>query len=157
MSGLPIKVGKAFAEHAGLAHPKRLKAKRSSPTKAKVAEATIQAQVDAYLPWVGLEHFRIEDVVLRTVFGGQGLQGGILRELQDAAEIIRGWPDTCVFDPRFPGHFLPLELKTEIGKMSKAQKRWQKILGTRVPRSFEEARAEIDAWRANLERGGCGN
>ncbi len=152
----PLKRGKARPEFAGLALPKFRKAKRSKPRTAKVPEASIQAQVEAYCPWVHLECFHIPAIMLEKCFGGSGARGAELGELLDASEMVKGYPDCSIFDPRFPGHFLPLELKTEIGKLDKYQKRWQKVLGTKVPRSFEEARAMIDAWKADLEKGGCG-
>lgn len=147
----PLKRGKPRPEFAGLALPKFAKAKRSKPTKAKTPEAATQALVEAYCTLVNLACFHIPEIVLATCFRPRGAVGGELGVLRDAAAMVGGFPDCAIFCPKHPGYVLTLEVKTEIGKMSKAQVRWKHVLGTKVPRSFEEARAEIDAWRKMLD------
>ncbi len=142
----PIKRGKVRPEFAGLALPKyRKPVKRKA--KATTPEAVIQRQVENYCALVHLECFHIPEIMLSVFKWKADRTGGELGALRDASEAVGGFPDCLIFDPKRHGEVLVLELKTDIGKMSKNQKRWLRVLGTRVPRSFEAARAEIDAWR----------
>ncbi len=149
MSG-PVKRGKVRPEFADFALPKYRKAKKSKP-KASTPEAVIQRQVENYCALVHLECFHIPEIMLAVFKRKEGRTGAELGALHDAAEMVKGWPDCSISDPRYHGYTLYLELKTEIGKMSPYQKRWLRVLGTKVPRSFDAARADIDAWRAWLK------
>ncbi len=142
----PIKRGKVRPEFADFALPKYRKAKKSKP-KASTPEAVIQRQVENYCALVHLECFHMPEILLATCFRPRAASGGELGALKDAADMVGGLPDCLIFDPKRQGEVLVLELKTDIGKMSTAQKRWLRVLGTKVPRSFDAARAEIDAWR----------
>jgi len=118
--------------------------KKRKPTKrAKTPEATIQAQVEGYLRLRHLAWFHIPDALLKAGFAQGASQDWAL---VNAAAEVRGLPDLLIFDPAHFGVFLPMELKTEIGKLNANQRAWKVVLGTRVCRSFEEARAEIDRW-----------
>ena len=118
--------------------------KKKKPTKrAKTPEAVIQAQVEAYLRLKGLAWFHIPDALLKAGFS-QG--SAVSYALINAAAEVRGLPDHLIFNPARFGFFLPIEYKTEIGKMSASQRSWQIAVGTKVCRSFEDARVEIDLW-----------
>lgn len=120
------------------------KAKKKKPTpKAKTPEAAIQAQVEAYIEAIGLASFHIPDALLRAGFA-QGKP--VSYALINAAAEVRGFPDLIIFDPMRHGFVLCLELKTAIGTMTANQRQWQKTVGSRLCRSFEEAKAEIDEW-----------
>jgi hypothetical protein len=122
-------------------------AKRKKPTKrSKTPEAAIQAQVEAYLRLVNLAWFHMPDALLKAGFA-QGTASNFA--LINAAAEVRGLPDLLIFDPARFGVFLPVELKTESGKLSANQRAWQVTIGTRVCRGFEAARAEIDRWMAD--------
>lgn len=143
----PLKVGKPLSRWAGLAIGTTAKAKKKA-VKASEPEAVIQAQVEAYCALVGLECFHVPEYVLNAAFGWKSNRTGPeLGAMADAAEEIRGLPDCLIFNPMRHGLVLPGEIKTEIGVVSKAQAKWRKILGTRIWRSFEEARIDIDQWR----------
>jgi hypothetical protein len=155
MNQRPVKQGRVNSRWAGFAIPKLDKAKKAQQ-RAPVLEATIQAQVEGYCEVIHLICFHIPDAMLQATFGPMRIvTGAQLGVLHDAAEAIRGFPDCLIFDPRFPWHVLPLELKKLDGKVSRAQRNWGKDLASRIPRSFEEARRQIDGWRRTLEKMGC--
>lgn len=127
---------------ADLAIAPREKKRKPTP-RAKTPEAVIQGQVEAYLRLKGLAWFHMPDALLKAGFAnGTAVNFALI----NAAADVRGLPDLLIFDPARFGFVLPLELKTLIGALSKNQKAWAVVIGTRVCRSFEEARAEIDRW-----------
>jgi hypothetical protein len=145
----PLKRGKVMADFAGLALPKFQKARKAAP-KATKPEAVLQRQVEAYCALVGLECFHIPEWVLNMAFGwNPNRTGPQINAMRNASQDIKGFPDCMIFDPKRQGLVLAGELKTEIGKVSAAQEKWRKVLGTRIWRSFEEAKADIDGWRAS--------
>ncbi len=150
----PLKRGKVRPEFADFALPKFRKAPKRK-VKATTPEAVIQRQVENYCALVHLECFHMPEIMMTSTFKPRGCTGAELGALHDASQMVTGLPDCLIFDPKRQGLILPLELKTEIGKMSPAQKRWLRVLGTKVPRSFDAARAEIDAWRG-INKEGCG-
>lgn len=144
-TSIPMKPGRFDS----LAIPTR--AKKPKPTKrAKTPEAVIQEQVEAYIRLLGLASFHIPDALLRAGFAhGKPVSYAII----NAASEVRGFPDLLVFDEMRPGRVLPIELKTIVGKMTDHQRQWQRVLGTKLCRSFEEAKTEIDNWM-NHKQGG---
>ncbi len=142
----PVKRGKARPEFAGLALPKFRKAPKRK-AKASTPEAVIQRQVENYCALVHLECFHMPEILLATCFRPHAASGGELNALRDAADMVGGLPDCLIFDPKRHGECLCGEIKTEIGKMTASQVRWQRVLGSKLWRSFDEARADIDAWR----------
>jgi hypothetical protein len=118
------------------------KRKKAAP-RAKTPEAAIQSAVEAYLRLRGLAWFHIPDALLRAGFS----QGSAVNyALINAAAEVRGFPDLVIFDPERHGFVLPLELKTSVGVVNVNQRNWKRSVGTKVCRSFEEAKAEIDLW-----------
>jgi len=142
----PSKRGRVLPKWADLAIKTTAKPKRSRP-KASKPEALIQSQVEWYIEHKGFIFLHLPANLLATFFarGGQptGTQLGAMR---DAAEAVRGVPDLLMFHPSAPGHALCIELKTEIGKLTHAQRDWLKATGGCCCRSFDEARAVIDEW-----------
>jgi len=126
------------------------KAKRKA--RATTKEATTQDLVEQYCDLVRVERFHIPEFLLANAFGRRAMSGPELGAAREASEEIKGFPDLALF---YHGRFLAIELKTEIGKMSPSQLDWQRRLGTVQCRSFEAAKAEIDAWKRNVERWGA--
>lgn len=118
--------------------------KKAKPSKrAKTPEAAIQEQVENYLKLRGLAFFHIPDALLKAGFSkGSAVNWALI----NAAADVRGFPDLIIFDPARFGICLCVELKTEVGTESKNQKAWRIVLGTKLCRSFDEAKAEIDSW-----------
>lgn len=116
---------------------------RKRPAKASTPEAVTQDLTEQYLGRLGLPFVRIPAYVLAVVFRFRpGLSGAELGALREASHYLKGLPDLLVLYPS--GRFLALELKTETGKLSAAQRLWRTAIGTKVARSFEEAKAMID-------------
>lgn len=140
LAGLP-------GTQAGLAQRPAGKASRK-PRKAKTPEAVTQALVEKYLDACGLWWFHMPPFVLRAAFARASASGAELGAMARAAAIVRGLPDLLIWDGR--GRCLPIELKTDAkaSKLSAAQRLWRVAIGTREARSFEEAKALIDSWRA---------
>lgn len=118
--------------------------KKAKPAKrAKTPEAEIQAQVEAYLKVKGLAFFHIPDALLKAGFShGSAVNFALI----NAAADVRGFPDLIIFDPARFGFVLPLELKTIVGSVNANQRAWKVQIGTKVCRSFDEAKTQIDLW-----------
>ncbi len=122
---------------------------RKGPAKAKTPEAVTQELTERYLDALGLPYVRIPAYVLKAAFGWRpGVTGAELGAMSQASAYLKGLPDLIVLDAK--GRALPIELKTEAkaSKLSAAQRMWRTAIGTKEARSFEEAKALIDAWRA---------
>ena len=128
----------------GLANPRMLKRRKSAP-RTKTPEATIQAQVEEYLNIRRIPFLHIPAYILRAAFSFRPGFGADIGARAQAAEAIRGFPDLVLFNAECRA-YLSLELKSSIGKMTHAQKRWQAALDTRKATSFEQAKGIIDAW-----------
>ena len=121
--------------------------RQKAPRKAKTPEDTIQAQVEAYLDACGLWWFHMPKYILRAAFARASHSGAELGAMAQAAAVVRGLPDLIVWDGK--GRVLNIELKTEAkaSKLTAAQRMWRAAIGTHEARSFEAAKAIIDAWR----------
>ncbi len=129
----------------GLAIPTPGKKRKAVP-RATRPEKQIQESVEAYLRLRGLAYFHLPDALLKAGFShGAAINFALI----NAARDVRGFPDLLVFDERRQGEVLCVELKTETGKMSVNQREWQRILGTKLCRGFEEAKTVIDEWLEN--------
>ena len=110
--------------------------------KSKVLEKDIQREVDNYLTVLGVKPIRIPDALFRSIYANSTVRIHIKTQI---ANSIAGLPDLMI--PKLTDKgllMLPLELKTQTGKLGQKQVKWQKVLGTKVARSFEEARVIID-------------
>lgn len=133
---------------AGLAQRPTGKTARK-PRKAKTPEEVTQGLTERYLDALGLKWFHMPPYVLRAAFGWRkDRTGPEMGAMAGAAAIVRGLPDLLIWDAR--GRCLPIELKTDAkaSKLSASQRAWRTAIGTKEARSFEEAKALIDAWRA---------
>lgn len=152
-----IKINPRFAMLAGINGTQaslvtRPSGKAKRPKKAKTPEEVTQSLVEKYLDALGLQWFHMPPFVLRAAFAHTNRAAGAeLGAMSRAAAIVRGLPDLLIWDPRRPGLCLPIELKTEAkdSKLSAAQRQWRTAIGTREARSFEEAKAIIDAWQTH--------
>lgn len=125
--------------------------KRKPVVRSTKPEKQIQDSVEAYLRLRGLAYFHLPDALLKAGFShGSAINFALI----NAARDVRGFPDLLIFDERRQGEVLCVELKTETGKMSVNQKDWQRVLGTKLARSFEEAKVFIDEWMENKQQGG---
>lgn len=150
-----IKPHPRFALLAGLEGAQASLAQRPTgktprkPRKAKTPEEAIQCMTERYLDACGLWWFHMPAYVLRAAFAQRRASGAEMGAMAAAAARVRGLPDLLIWDGK--GRCLPIELKTEAkaSKLTAAQRLWRTAIGTREARSFEEAKAIIDAWRAN--------
>lgn len=118
---------------------------RKRPRKATTPEAVTQDLTEQYLDALGLPWFHLPAYVLRAAFGWSAHRTGPeLGAMKEAAGIVRGLPDLLIFHP--DGRCLPLELKSDTGKLTAAQRMWRTAIGTREARTFEAAKEIIDAW-----------
>lgn len=147
--------GDVLPKDQGLMFPRHAKTRK--PTlKASKPEAVTQRQVEAYIGLLGLYSFHMPEFLLNAAFRNRSLSGAELGAAKRASDKVRGLPDLLIFDPKRPGLILSIELKTEIGHITPAQKHWATILGTKFCRSFEAAKMEIDGWRILRERNARG-
>jgi len=99
-----------------------------------------QELTEQYLGVLGLPYVRIPAYVLKAAFGYRpGATGAELGAMRDASAYLKGLPDLIILDSA--GRALAIELKTDTGKLSAAQRLWRAAIGTKTARSFEEAKA----------------
>jgi hypothetical protein len=116
--------------------------KKKAYKKPKTPEKVIQAQVDAYLTLIGVRAIRLPDALFRAIYANQSVSIGTKSQI---AKNISGLPDLMI--PKLTDKglmILPLELKTESGKLGPKQIKWKRVLGTVVAHSFEQAKEMID-------------
>ena len=116
--------------------------KKNTTKKALISESTIQKQVERYLDYNGLKYIRLPDSLFRSIYSKQSIPLHVKAEI---AKSIAGLPDLMI--PKTVNNqtiLLSIELKTSVGKMSQKQKLWQKSLGTKIARSFDEAEKLIN-------------
>jgi hypothetical protein len=123
--------------------PRTERRRRAKPTKAKTPEQQTQEMAEQYCRWRGVPPFHIPAFVLANAFRYRDMEGAEKGAAARASDEIRGWPDLTLC---FKGHTAYVELKTEIGKMTKAQRDWQMVLGTIQIRSIEAFKAFLDTW-----------
>lgn len=116
--------------------------------RASQAEDRTLSEVRAHCDLEGIEHFHIPKWLLSVFSGILNLATAMLEHARDSAEEIRGFPDLILF---YRGRFLAIELKTEIGSMTHAQKVWQRRLGTQLCLTTAEACRIITEWKALCE------
>lgn len=109
-------------------------------------EATTLAEVCAFLDSEGIEWFHMPEWLLSLAFAVE--KGNADARMREAAADVRGLPDLLLFHR---GRYVALELKTEIGEMSLAQRSWKARLGTLVCRTTAEACQAIREWKAICE------
>ncbi|HLP41250.1 MAG TPA: hypothetical protein VK465_07060 [Fibrobacteria bacterium] len=152
-----MKVNPRFALLAGIDGAQTALAQRPAgkrqraPRKAKTPEAVTQELTERYLDALGLPWFHMPAYVLRAAFGMARHSGAEIGAMARAAAIVRGLPDLLIWDGK--GRAIAIELKTEAkaSKLTAAQRMWRAAIGTHECRSFEAAKAVIDAWRAHGE------
>ena len=126
--------------------PKPGAKKKKSTPKAKMPEKDLQEMTEQYLDAMNVRYFRIPDALLRAIFGNNFATPWEKAQISD---YLKGYPDLTIFHPTkyYKGLYptvLPLELKTEAGKMSQGQKKWQKDIGTLEAKGWDAIKAEID-------------
>ena len=120
----------------------RIKKVKKAPAKVTMKEKQLQSIVEQYLDALGLAYFRIPDQVLKALRWSAGPGIGRL-----VSEYFAGWPDLMIFKGKgVELRCLPLELKTEAGKMSQGQVKIQAKIGTLVAYGRDEAKVIIDEW-----------
>lgn len=139
---------KIHPKDIGLANPRFIGKPRRKAKEPKTPEAVTQDLVEQYLGRLGIPYLHIPAFLLNAAFAMRGqVSGGYLGAMRNAAEAVRGFPDIVAFDPDRQS-YCGIELKSRDGRMTGAQEMWQKWLRSHEARSFEEAKAIIDAWRA---------
>jgi hypothetical protein len=133
------------------AHLRRSIGKQREPAPAvSQPEAQTLSDVRAHCDTLRIEHFHIPGWLL-SIFGKLALLVTVVLEhARDSAEEVRGFPDLILF---YKGRYLALELKTEIGKMTTAQRIWQRRIGTIQCRGADETCTVIDEWVAVVDHG----
>jgi hypothetical protein len=120
-----------------LCFPKMVRAKRR--IRSSNPEAILQRQCESYLEILGLDFLHIPNSFWSSLFLNKSF--GALNECSD---YLKGWPDLLIFDGK--GHYLAVELKTEIGRLSKKQADKKRSLGGFLIRNFEDFKMEVDKW-----------
>ena len=113
-------------------------------------ESDLQKRTEVYLDLRGAPYIRLPDTLLSGVFANPHISP---QNKKFISSFIKGLPDLVVFHPRMiiKGKYrvtLPIELKTERGKMSPSQKDWQKVIGTIELKGWEAIKKELDEFLA---------
>ena len=126
--------------------PKPGKKKKKPLPKVILKEADLQELAEQYLEARNIKYFRIPDALYGAIFANNFATPYQKREI---SAYLKGYPDLTIFHPSkyrkgiYPS-VLPLELKTEAGKMSQGQKAWQRDIGTIEAKGWDEIKTEID-------------
>ena len=125
--------------------PNRHRAKRVK-LRPSIPESQLQKMCEEYLDLINLTYIRLPSSILSAVFGKQSTMPFKMRQFMSS--IVKGVADLTILHPN--GYYLCVELKTETGKLSQAQKNWGKPLGKnyQVVRSFDEFKELIDQWKS---------
>jgi len=114
---------------------KKRKKKAKYPKKAKAPENYLQAQVNSMLEWMNIKYIRIPDLIGRLCSRYSPLKPWEKEILSDA---FKGAPDNILMIPINDRYFLGLniELKSEVGTLSKGQRDWKKEVPVTVCRDL---------------------
>ena len=107
-------------------YTKQRKARGASRARSKnsVPESALQKQVEEYLDWNGYNYIRIPDELYRYVYAMQFVPIWIKKII---SKYVAGVPDITILKKE--GVYVCIELKTESGKLSVAQKRFRDSVG----------------------------
>lgn len=108
--------------------------------KVQDAEADIQGMAEQLCAIHGIPFLRLPDALLRTVFANPSTP---LHIKKICSEYLKGIPDLILFNKNSQ-KYLGIEIKTERGRLSHAQKRWQRMIGTKVTHGWETTKQAID-------------
>lgn len=131
---------KTVAKWGWAKFPKLKKAKRRM--RATKPEDVLQHQCEHYLELLTaqglvLDFLHIPESMWRGVMTGTSIAAK-----SECADYLKSWPDLLIF---LPGNkYVAIELKTEIGKVSRGQRDKLKILNGSICRGFEEFKSAID-------------
>ena len=116
--------------------------RRRKPTRpAGPAEATIQAQVEAYLTAAGIKWVHIPNVVYRLCAPFSPIP---IHQKREISQALKGTPDLIILQA---DRVLLLELKRKGGRLRQPQKAWLKGLVHHVPDTAQEAIQIIKEWQ----------
>jgi len=126
--------------------PQRRKKVRQR-VRASMPESALQKTCEAYLDVLDLPYIRIPDTMNSIVFGSSYIPVHVKRMI---SAFTKGVPDLTILHPE--GMFLCVELKTESGKQSQAQKAWSKRVAAHyhIIRSFEDFKTLVNTWLTEM-------
>lgn len=128
-----------------LKFPKPSKRKKALP-KVTEKESSIQRKIEKYLDLRQVAYIRLPGSLMNEIFGRFSRADS--RDKAFISNYLKGLPDLTIFHPtKKIGPYsivLPLELKTERGKLTTSQMYWQRKCGTIVTRGWKETLAEVD-------------
>jgi len=124
--------------------PAKKAKKRQAAKKVTMKECDLQAMAEEYLDVMHVAYIRIPDSLYAAIYNtsiNARTKGFI-------SGYLKGLPDLTIFHPtRKIGPYpavLPLEIKTEAGKLSKSQVDWQDKINTIVTKGWDETKQAID-------------
>src|SRR3990170_3250154 len=88
--------------------------------RARKPESELQEVCENYAALRNVETFHLPQILLNNAFSRRAAYGGEIWALREAAARVKGMPDLTLF---FKGYYRMVELKTEIGKLSREQMR----------------------------------
>ena len=122
-----------------------LKRKYTAPAKARPRHIESDIQI-ACVNWFRSELSELSDLLFSVPNGGQ--RNAITAKMMKREGVVAGVSDLILFVPRKGYHALCIEMKTDKGKQSDKQKRWQKQVERQgykyiICRSVDEFAREI--------------
>ena len=112
---------------------------------ASIPESVLKRMCEQSLDLCNLTYIRLPSSILGAVFGPNSTMSINMKKFMSS--IVKGVADLTVLGE--DGRYISIELKTEIGKQSDAQKAWGRPLGEhyKIIRSFDDFKEAIDQWR----------
>jgi len=116
--------------------------------RARKPESELQEVCEKYAALRNVETFHLPQILLNNAFSRRAAYGGEIWALREAAARVKGMPDLTLF---FKGRYRMVELKTEIGKLSREQMRWLNRHPGACIRTFEDFKKYLDDFISEVE------
>lgn len=110
-------------------------------------EKVVQGMAEEYLATrYNSRPIRLPDSLLRIFFTSHAIPA---HQKKIVSGYLKGLPD-LIIPRRIGSHtvILPLEIKTEVGKVTKEQLDWGEVLGTKVAYGWDDVKKTIDEFFA---------
>ena len=127
-------------------NPMRDKRKRNQKAaiSASDPEAVIQGLAESLCNRLGITYFRLPNLLYMAVYASNRVP---IQRKKQISDYIKGFPDLVLFNP-VKMQYLAIEIKTEVGVVSRQQNEWKEKINSLVTVGWEETEKAILEFRA---------
>ena len=145
-AGKPERTKEILESDIGLGLPRYKRVKKAA--RSTGPESILQQEAELYAVSIGLIPFHLPEFLMNAAFRRRAMSGAELGAALRASQKVKGFPDLILF---YRGHFRAVELKTQIGKLSQAQRYWLKILDGVCIRDITHFKAHAMAFKMRCD------